>query len=377
MMEFAAGAADVAADIRAGAVSTRTYRYNERTAANLERHWRANAAVNAEARAASALPFRGLLDWLEKPEYFLGRDVVVCGAGPSLDAVLPQIRLLVQTGCDVWAADAALAPLLAAGVTPTAVLTVDPQPGILPYFEGVELPPTTALVVANIAHPGVWRGRRPADEVVWYGIAAPAEDVISEINSRWPRELACVAGLGNVTSLAVGVCEVLGYRKIAIAGFNLSYGGGRYYCENILSVNAGKTVSATAAARLERIKRFEFGIPHEFRQFEVEGFHGQPLVAVDAFELGGDGVLRRDVVWSDPNLLEYARQFSEMGAALGWGTTDPHVMVLGSTIVSPAATKIGRVFTDEEKVGVDAGAAPTELAKRSMLRGAPVLTRAA
>lgn len=57
---------------------------------------------------------------------YRGVPAVVAGAGPSLDAVIPALRKL-QNRALVIAADTALRPLAAAGITPSLVVALDPS----------------------------------------------------------------------------------------------------------------------------------------------------------------------------------------------------------------------------------------------------------
>ena len=60
---------------------------------------------------------------------------VVVGAGASLDLSLSRIRTLQSAGAKIVCVDAALEALVTGGVKPDFVVTLDPQPGVLRFFD--------------------------------------------------------------------------------------------------------------------------------------------------------------------------------------------------------------------------------------------------
>jgi hypothetical protein len=86
-------------------------------------------------------------------------NVVVAGAGPSLDHAMDVMMQLRDTGASVIAVDAALAPLLAHGIVPDVIVSIDPLETIKRFFAtDTSLLANTALVYFPVVHPDVVAG---------------------------------------------------------------------------------------------------------------------------------------------------------------------------------------------------------------------------
>ena len=94
------------------------------------------------------------------PEY----NVVVIGAGPSLDFSASQIKALQQDGAVTVAVDAALSTLLNKGIVPDYVMCIDPLDYVVRLFEvDQEQLSTTSLIYFPSANSDVvaaWQHRR-------------------------------------------------------------------------------------------------------------------------------------------------------------------------------------------------------------------------
>lgn len=330
--------------------------YNARTAETLRTYWRANAEILHPVIAA--YPDRLLSD-MPKSE-FANRDAIVVGAGPSLDDVIEDVGAAYADGTtDIWATDAALWPLMKNGIIPAGVVCVDAQPAIMQYFVAPDadgkmvqfrVPAGTRLVCANISYPEIVKSFREED--IWFcGFRAgdPSWDDLAAINLGSPVPLPLIPAQGNVTSVTAMLCEILNYRRIAIAGFDLSYGGGRYYCNNILGPNSGKALPPEANEKLRVLIGVRPGtqVPVDAVTFGMgeHGLHSQTLFAARAARALGDGSSAASWVWSDPNMMEYARQMNRAAELLGWNDADRHVMILGQTIVNPTKIMVGTIAT--------------------------------
>ncbi len=152
-----------------------------------------------------------------------GVPAVIAAAGPSLDAVVPQLRD-VHTRALLIACDTALRPLLVSGIAPHLVVGIDPSElnarhmQFLPECTDIWLVSESALDRAATA---------PFDgRTFWFRVSN---------HEPWPwlNELALDIGQldvwGSVLTAAFQVACLAGCDPIVIVGADLSYTGGRPY----------------------------------------------------------------------------------------------------------------------------------------------------
>ena len=143
---------------------------------------------------------------------------IIVGAGPSLDK---NINLLIraQEHSLILASDAALKPLLLQGVTPSIVVSLDPQEEIAKFFQGVSHRGMT-LVAPSIIHPRVldlWEG-----DVIFFHKHAPDIPALEEIANEIPKIGRLTPG-GSVLSIAYDLAFQSGTNPIIFTGQDLSY----------------------------------------------------------------------------------------------------------------------------------------------------------
>lgn len=78
-----------------------------------------------------------------------GKGVLLAGAGPSLEQGLNHLAAARKKGYVVIACDAALRPLLQAGIIPDVVMSLDAQPAVVRHFVGIQ----DAVLLCDIASP--------------------------------------------------------------------------------------------------------------------------------------------------------------------------------------------------------------------------------
>ncbi len=211
-----------------------------------------------------------------------GMPAIVVAAGPSLDAQLAGLRA-AQSRSIVIAVDTALRPLLAAGIRPHFVVSVDPSTTNATHLIELSGTESTWLVAEGSIDPHVmaaFRGRIFAFRV---GCRHP-----------WPWLVAngCDCGTlrawGSVLTTAFDFAVRLGAGLIALAGADLSFTGGRPYCRGTIfeqvwrrAEDWGTPIESQWAANLSSWTRVdEAGVagtvchtaPHlvEFRDWIVE-----------------------------------------------------------------------------------------------------------
>ena len=137
---------------------------------------------------------------------------VVVGAGPSLDRSLPRIRALQAAGARIVTVDAALASLVAGGVLPDVVVSLDPMPAIRRFYElDLSTLHACSLVYFPMVDPGVvqlWPWTRHA--------AYTAHDRFDALRARLPR--TSLFSSGSVIHPAIDIAVRFGSSTIYLAG---------------------------------------------------------------------------------------------------------------------------------------------------------------
>jgi hypothetical protein len=173
--------------------------------------WKQNFQANRNA----ILKNPGIVALTQK---FKEIPAIIVGAGPSLDK---NINLLIraQEHSLILASDAALKPLLLQGVTPSIVVSLDPQEEIAKFFQGVSHRGMT-LVAPSIIHPRVldlWGGG-----VVFFHKHAPDIPALEDIANEIPKIGRLTPG-GSVLSVAYDLAFQSGTNPIIFTGQDLSY----------------------------------------------------------------------------------------------------------------------------------------------------------
>ncbi|MDR0602575.1 MAG: DUF115 domain-containing protein [Treponema sp.] len=152
------------------------------------------------------------------------REAAVCAAGPSLDAEIPFIREKREKGEGAYliAADTSLPALLAGGIEPDAVVSIDCQHISSRHF-AKGLPPDTELFLDLASPPLVAsRSARPR----FFSGGHPLSGYVSRMWRSFPP--VDNSG-GNVTYAALSLAEYLGAAKIRVYGADFSYPRGLLY----------------------------------------------------------------------------------------------------------------------------------------------------
>ena len=151
-------------------------------------------------------------------------EVVVCGAGPSLDLVLPALRS-GRDGLYVLAVDTAAGALVRAGIVPDAVVCLEAQ--VYNVADFLPLAGSQVHLIADLtAHPSTFRAVRGPVSLVLSAFAGSG--FLDRLrNSGLP--LTRVPPLGSVGVLALHLAGMIG-PAIRIAGLDLSFGQGVTHC---------------------------------------------------------------------------------------------------------------------------------------------------
>jgi hypothetical protein len=150
-------------------------------------------------------------------------DAAICAAGPSLDAHIPLLRERRQSGpLFVIAADTSLPALLAGGLKPDAVVSIDCQHISYLHFMGTDCADIPLFL--DIASPPLLSGfsRSP----IYFAGGHP---LAAYLSLKWmPLPPVDTSG-GNVTYACLSLAEKLGACRVTVCGADFSYPLGRPY----------------------------------------------------------------------------------------------------------------------------------------------------
>lgn len=195
------------------------------------------AVTNARARARLAAPYlqqslgnlpdlSGEADAAALTRVFAGVPVVLVAAGPSLDRTLPALRRY-QDRALIVASDTTLRPLLAGGVRPHVMVSIDPSELNARHLSGVTGIDDIYLAAEGSLHrlafPG-FAGRtfvlRISNHEPWRSLRAHGV------------ELGLVRAWGSVATAAFDLALRMNAGPIIFTGHDFAYSGNRPYCDN-------------------------------------------------------------------------------------------------------------------------------------------------
>lgn len=188
-------------------------RIHRNTVAAFSRTWIAQATANLPALARwPSIDAVG--------DRFAGVPMVIVAPGPSLAGNIAQLRAL-EGRAIITAFSHSLKPVLAAGITPDLVLTVDPQ-DVRYHFAGCDLS-RTCLVTAATAHPSLFELPAPRQ------LTLSANSAIDDWIFEGTGDAAVVPGGGSVATTALSLALRWRCDPIIFLGLDLSFPGGAYY----------------------------------------------------------------------------------------------------------------------------------------------------
>lgn len=175
-------------------------------------------------------------------EKFAGVPMVIVAPGPSLARNIAQLREL-RGRAIITAFSHSLGPVLAAGVVPDLVITVDPQ-DVRYHFADCDL---SGLCVINAAtvHPALFD--LPARRFLTLSANCAIDDWIFDGTG----EDAVVPGGGSVATSAFSLALKWGCDPIVFVGLDLSFAGGAYYVATSSDGEARAHVDERGIMRVE------------------------------------------------------------------------------------------------------------------------------
>ncbi len=190
---------------------------------------------------------------------FSGMDVIVAGAGPSLDRGMPQLRELCRReNLIIIAADMALKPLRKNGIIPHYVISCETSP--VDFFGGTDTENIHLIAFSCISSINLrkWRG-----DISFYNwmIFEP------EYNRLWEqsgRDLGFLATGSIVTTQAVSLALGSGINSLALAGNDLAFKD-TIYARGVLPMENG----ANSCDRFHVLPSTDMDTSRRRREFEI------------------------------------------------------------------------------------------------------------
>jgi hypothetical protein len=212
-----------------------------------------------------------------------GVPMIIVAPGPSLAKNIEQLRALDGRAI-VCAFSHSLKPVVAAGVVPDLVLTVDPQ-DVRYHFAGCDLS-RTCVVNAATAHPALFD--LPARRFMTLSANCAIDDWIFEATG----EDASVPGGGSVATTAFSLALRWRCDPIIFLGLDLSFPGGEYYVATSSDGGARARIDERGMMRVEGwsagFRAMKAGGGPEAaaeRTVELPGWHGGTVPSSFMFSL--------------------------------------------------------------------------------------------
>jgi hypothetical protein len=200
---------------------------------------------------------------------FTGMPMVIVAPGPSLAKNIAQLRAL-EGRAIIAAFSHSLKPVVAAGIVPDLVITVDPQ-DVGYHFAGCDVS-KSCLVNAATVHPSLFE--LDAGRCLTLSANCAIDDWIFD----GLGEQAMAPGGGSVATTAFSLALRWGCDPIVFVGLDLSFPGGSYYVETSVDGDAKAVVDERGHVRVE-------GWSDSFHTMKA---HGGPKAALErSLELPG------------------------------------------------------------------------------------------
>jgi len=219
-------------------------RINAATLSRFGRLWVRNLARNAPA----IVQYPGIS---RVEGAFAGVPAVILAAGPSLDAVLGQIKA-IRDRCILVCVDTALRSVLGRGIEPDFVVVVDPQYWNARHLDGCSSP-SSILVSEAAVWPAVLRGGFAA--TIFCSSLYPLGRYIEE---RVGDPKGTLGAGGSVATSAWDFARILGCRPLFMAGLDLAFPGGRTHARASLfeqrALHGGNRLRPASSAAFQALR---------------------------------------------------------------------------------------------------------------------------
>jgi hypothetical protein len=156
---------------------------------------------------------------------FKNVPLVMVSAGPSLDRNIHELRGM-EDRCFILAADTALRPLLAAGITPHALIMADPSTLNARHVTGV-IPPSTWLIAEQAVQNSALR---TASRRMLFSVGVFPDSLLAKFGLAKSR----LEAWGSVATSALDLACRMGANPIIFAGQDFAYSWEREYASHTI-----------------------------------------------------------------------------------------------------------------------------------------------
>jgi len=156
---------------------------------------------------------------------FRNVPLVIVSAGPSLDRNIHDLAGF-EDRCFILSVDTALRPLLAAGITPHAVVLADPSELNSRHIVGA-MPVSSYLIAEQAAHPNALAS---AHHRFLFGLGLFPDSLFTKFGFGKSR----LGAWGSVSTTALDLACRMGANPIIFAGQDFAYTGSRNYARNTI-----------------------------------------------------------------------------------------------------------------------------------------------
>lgn len=150
------------------------------------------------------------------------RTMIICGNGPSLSAMLNELKQEVLAGGDLFSINGAADWLNSIGIRSRAMILLDHNIQTASFLQNVE-DPFDKYYVATRVHPDVLDILQDCDVELWHNSESAKVDKYAEPDSP------VVYGGGTAMLRAFHLGFILGYRKFAVYGCDSNVSDAGFY----------------------------------------------------------------------------------------------------------------------------------------------------
>ncbi|MCU0821653.1 MAG: DUF115 domain-containing protein [Spirochaetes bacterium] len=188
-----------------------------------------------------------------------GKNVIIAGAGPSLDRELDLLkRYQFRDEIIIVATDMALAPLSARGIRPAYVISCETTP--VDYFSSISTADMHLLAFSCMSSSNIRKWKGDISFYNWMTNNAGYDELWKEAG-----DLGSVATGSIVTTQAVSLALGCGIRSLMIAGNDMAFGTEYYAKETVVH---RKNVSLSSRCR--PMETIEFNAIWRRREYRIE-----------------------------------------------------------------------------------------------------------
>lgn len=235
---------------------------------------------NFEALSRLNLPECGELRSL-----FVDKDVVIVGAGPSVDSQLDIMRKY-RDGITVFATGHIARKLVSNGIIPDAVIITDPQPHMYKQIKDVNLNGVPMILLSTASASIVEYYNGPI-YVAYQSGYLPAEEKSESLGTT------LFETGGSVTTTALDISLRFGAKRIIFVGVDLAYTGGNSHASGeghkIESTNGLRQVRSNTGDMVYTSKNLD--IYRKWIERRIDGITGTEIYNT------GEGAVIKGAVW--------------------------------------------------------------------------------